>query len=506
MHPDDLQVTTDGDDAAAPVAAIVAASPAALVAAQANPIRLAIAQRYPLATMTDNEFAQLMSARRTHEERMRSVQRDGMVYGVHFSVPGMTEEEWLDASKKDKSKVRSPGILKPGVEFLCKLHDYKLTSEYRAEYGDATNETSPAITIYATSRVHVGSIEGPVVAMASAACNSWETKYRWREGRKRCPECERAGLILQRAAKGGAFKGQATAWCSLRDGGCGAEFLQSDERIANQQVGRVTNTDAFDMLNTYIKIAVKRATSSAVVEASGTSGLFVVDLDDLPQTVIEEIERESRETLAKMYGDANPKGNGGGAPKAAPEHITEGQTRAIRSLLAMKLGLADQDAVDREIATRCGAGGLKDLTFREAASLIESLNDLPNQPTSGPLRKEIAGSHSAAAGRAPRAVAHPPANKDVEAEESAMVDSVENRDHLRSTIRRLDGVLKASGQSPMFGVDDIGDFELLVNEAALEAIGYGKPSQTEFLSVTELLRVLKMARAMTAPRTTEGVR
>jgi hypothetical protein len=115
-----------------------------------------------------------------------------------------------------------PTLLKPGAEKL--LHFYRLCAEFLPEIsrGDGANE--PYLEVVTECRAHVGDIEGPVVATGHGAANSWEKRYR----------------------RGGQ-----------------------------------DSAAAYDMLNTLIKMAAKRAMVDCALRATATSGVYSQDMEDL---------------------------------------------------------------------------------------------------------------------------------------------------------------------------------------------------------------------------------
>ena len=115
-----------------------------------------------------------------------------------------------------------PTLLKPGAEKL--LHFYRLACEFVPQIIHGDGESQPWITVITECRLHVGDLDGPVVNTGHGAANSWEKRYR----------------------RGGP------------------------EVVA-----------AFDMLNTLIKMAAKRAMVDATLRVTATSGVYTQDMEDL---------------------------------------------------------------------------------------------------------------------------------------------------------------------------------------------------------------------------------
>lgn len=131
-----------------------------------------------------------------------------------------------------------------------------------------------------------------MVAEASGSCNSREKKYRWRTASRVCPTCGKEAIIKGKAEYGGGFV------CWNKKGGCGAKFPDDAPEIVNQPEGQVENPDIYDLGNTILKMADKRALVATTLLAVNASEFFTQDLEDM---VIEGviIEPESKPTKTK---------------------------------------------------------------------------------------------------------------------------------------------------------------------------------------------------------------
>jgi hypothetical protein len=101
-----------------------------------------------------------------------------------------------------------------------------------------------------------------------------ESKYRYRDGQRKCPRCGKEAIIKGRAEFGGGWL------CYARKGGCGAKWNDGDAEIEGQQTGKIENQDPADQHNTAEKIAAKRAYVSAVITATASGSLFTSDLEE----------------------------------------------------------------------------------------------------------------------------------------------------------------------------------------------------------------------------------
>ena len=112
------------------------------------------------------------------------------------------------------------------------------------------------------------------VAQASGSCNSWETKYRYRNADRVCPSCGKAAIIKGNAQFGGGWL------CWKKKDGCGAKFGDADPAIVGQEAGKVANPEPAELENTILKMADKRALVAATIIATNFSHLVTQDLED----------------------------------------------------------------------------------------------------------------------------------------------------------------------------------------------------------------------------------
>jgi len=242
-----------------------------------------------LAFMGDKDFDARLVALKKGQERVRLIQRELMEkdedYGI---IPGTPK----------------PTLLKPGAEKLCNVYGLVAAFEETTKVGDGVTE--PTLRVRVTCFLHRGTKDGPVVAEGSGAANSWEKKHRYRSAERTCPACELAGTI-RRSKFPDKETGDKGWYCFAKAGGCGVNFHSEDPAITEQQLGQVQNPDPYDVENTLVKMATKRAYVDATLRATATSGLFTQDLEDEP-------------------GGAGPE-PAGGSPPAAPAPARAAQPR-----------------------------------------------------------------------------------------------------------------------------------------------------------------------------------
>lgn len=215
-----------------------------------------------LAFMDDRDFEHRLEALKKGQDRVRLIQKELMEpdedYGV---IPG----------------TKKPTLLKPGAEKLCNVYGLVPTFEETTIEGDG--EKTPTQRVRVTCRLHRGTADGPVVGEGMGAANSWERKHRYRSADRACPACGVVGTI--RKSKYPDKQTKDLGWyCHARAGGCGANFHSKAPGIVDQEVGQIENPDPYDVENTLVKMATKRAYVDATLRATATSGLFTQDLED----------------------------------------------------------------------------------------------------------------------------------------------------------------------------------------------------------------------------------
>lgn len=164
---------------------------------------------------------------------------------------------------------KKPTLLKPGAEKLIAL--FHCSPEF--ELIEKTEDYERGFFSY-MFRARVLSSRGGVVAEGFGSANSKEARYRWRDGKRKCPSCDSDAALLKSKKEGEGF------FCWSKKGGCGATFKEEDKRITEQQVGRVENPDIYDLANTILKMAKKRAQVDAAIALARCSDMFTQDVED----------------------------------------------------------------------------------------------------------------------------------------------------------------------------------------------------------------------------------
>ena len=169
-------------------------------------------------------------------------------------------------------------LLKPGAEKLTTFFGLSTRFQLLERIEDWTGEDhggEPFFYYLYRCQLSRGDL---LVAEADGSCNSRETKYRYREAQRVCPECGQAAIIKGKEEYGGGWL------CFRKKGGCGAKFPNGDAVIESQQTGRVPNAEIADQVNTIQKMGQKRSLIAATLLAVNASEFFTQDVEDFINT------------------------------------------------------------------------------------------------------------------------------------------------------------------------------------------------------------------------------
>lgn len=452
----DLDVTR-----AAPSVAMTVAAPAA-----GSALTISTGGNAALATMSDAEFAIRIASMKTVRERMRQVKAAVLTPGVHYGFPGAKSAEEIAKAEKNGQT----GLYKAGAEVILDFFGL-VAGEPTVEItnGDPLNTTSPTFVMHARVPIHRGDASGPVVAVGIGAWSTWETKNRYRYAKRKCPACGLETLVMMKEAKRGEFMGQATAWCGPRDGGCGAEFLQSDEKIAGQKPGRVPNVDAADLLNTGVKMSKKRALVDGTISATSLSEIFTQDVEDMTPEQRAEMQRRvdagADAAVNDMYGpppqgddwrdnpEGEPKPNGKASPATDSANLASDKQKGMIESLAQKKLPGGKAKLDAWLADN-RKPSLAALSKTAASAVIGALQKMEDVPATTDHDKAAQTNYSKTVQRV----------KD-------LLFEVEGREKRKVWDKREDGEWCVVGQDE------------------LEHIGYVGPVTIAALSIEELIKL-----------------
>lgn len=162
---------------------------------------------------------------------------------------------------------KNPTLLKPGAEKICMMFRLLVETEEKiVEMGNGHREY--------TIKTLLKNSSGVIMGTGLGSCSTMESKYRWRQGERRCPSCQKATIIKGRAEYGGGWL------CFAKKGGCGAKFPDGDQSIEGQNIDRVENPDIADLYNTCLKMAKKRSFVDATLTTTAASDIFTQDMEE----------------------------------------------------------------------------------------------------------------------------------------------------------------------------------------------------------------------------------
>jgi hypothetical protein len=213
---------------------------------QAQPQEIARREITPLSV------TQVQSGLRAIHEVMRDCMKEGQDFG---KVPGCGDK---------------PGLFQPGAQKLSMM--FQLNPEVRQE------TISDYPNYHRGFRLIVRVTNGGKFADGVGECSTLESKYRYRNAGKKCPECGKETIIKGKAEYGGGWL------CFEKKGGCGwkcNDGTPAAEALQSQAGGKVEHDNAPDFWNTVRKMAFKRAFVHAIINATNTSELWSQDLEDL---------------------------------------------------------------------------------------------------------------------------------------------------------------------------------------------------------------------------------
>lgn len=200
---------------------------------------------------------------------------------------------------------QKPTLLKPGAEKLASffgLSPMFIDDKVIENWG--TDGTEPLFYYRVKCRLMKN---GKVIAEAGAACSSWESKYRYRwvtedqlGNRKKEGLRSRGGVAtlvepafaIDKAETTGRYGKPQAHWdlfrAAIQDGRAQRTTKETKAGkpmdcwaiTVNQVQYQIPNPDIYDLINTVMKMAYKRALVAAVLLATNASDSFTQDLED----------------------------------------------------------------------------------------------------------------------------------------------------------------------------------------------------------------------------------
>lgn len=197
-----------------------------------------------------------------------------MQEGTDFGVIPGTERKNKDGSPAQSVK----SLLKPGAEKLTAL--FRCIPRFIVE--QQIEDWQTGLFYYRFRCQIITQAEEAVVAEGVGSCSSYESRYRWRNSERVCPECGVAAIKKSKFPPRNNPQAKPGWYCYDKAGGCGANFDADAEAIVSQVPGRVQNPDLIDSANTVLKMAKKRAHVDAAITLARCSDIFSQDIEDMP--------------------------------------------------------------------------------------------------------------------------------------------------------------------------------------------------------------------------------
>lgn len=174
----------------------------------------------------------------------------------------MTEKvHYITLGEGEKAKQM---LVKAGVEVL--LMAFRLSPRFEVKeheinlFGVSHKEVSSMCSL-------VSVVNGATIAQGMGLCSTLESRYRYVNAGKVCPDCGKEGTIRKSKQDGGWY-----CWDKL--GGCGSKWAANHPDIKDQQQGKRDNADIADTYNTVLKMANMRALRDAVMTGLSASDIF----------------------------------------------------------------------------------------------------------------------------------------------------------------------------------------------------------------------------------------
>jgi hypothetical protein len=276
-------------------------------------------QLQPTAQLGEMSVQAIVDRKRKLVEVMQAVMEENVHYG---KIPGCGDK---------------PTLHKAGAEVLATVFGlaphFKIT---RTDMPGGHREYEIVCTLKT-----IGS--GLVLGEGVGTCSTMESKYRWRQGRRACPECGSTSALFKSKKPGEGF------YCWTKKDGCGAQFAPGDPQVEGQNVDRVENPDVADTYNTVLKMAKKRAQVDATLTAVGASDILTQDLEDLPAGSRRDEPIEDAEFTDR------PASNGASNGNTRPPRSNGPDLEAIAMDLIADIEQAKSPDEVRKLAPRFGA-------------------------------------------------------------------------------------------------------------------------------------------------------
>jgi hypothetical protein len=224
---------------------------------------------------------------------MKNLMKDGVHYG---KIPGCGDK---------------PALLKAGAEKIMFMFRFAPKFDVKIDHLEGDHREVAVVT-------NVYDDVGNFLGQGVGSCSTKETKYRWRNAGKPCPECGFIGAIFRGKDEfGGGY------YCNANKGGCSKSFKKQTDgckAIDAMTTGKVENPDIADQYNTVLKMAKKRSVVDATLTVTAASDVFEQDLDEFSEEELEAIRAGKNAERGKPRTDQPKKKE---APKPKPKPVSK---------------------------------------------------------------------------------------------------------------------------------------------------------------------------------------
>jgi len=214
--------------------------------------------------------------------------------------------------------------------------------------------------------------DGVLIAEGEAYASTMESKYRYRNEGKICPECSKSTIIKGKAEYGGGWL------CFGKKGGCGTKWADGTEQAREFEAatsGKIENDNIADTYNTVKKMGCKRAKMSADNNAVAGTDIFTVDLEDMEENAA---AAKAARKAAQPTAPAKPAAKPTPAVDPAEALLTEAQKEQVLTALAGScITLTDLDTSIYE-KTNGLVKGLTELRVKHLNSVLNHISDNPS--------------------------------------------------------------------------------------------------------------------------------
>jgi len=243
---------------------------------------------------------QAISQIREFDRFMREVMVEDTDYG---KVPG----------------VKQPFLWKSGALWALRVHGYYAAPNLDIQHSLIDWNREPPLFHYVVKVDIKQKGSDVVVGSGMGSCNSWESKYRYRESKRLCPKCDKDTIFKGKAEYGGGWI------CGTKKGGCGAKFKSDDPAITGQNIGREVNEDIADVENTILKMAVKRAIVDGALACTSADRFFTQD-EDAVQSMNFNPNRGTSAAPESEAREPRPRGEDSKRPGSPPPPASDEPT------------------------------------------------------------------------------------------------------------------------------------------------------------------------------------